>query len=177
MLICSIPFGVVFALYFSDKDPRLAGSFNIGMTNAWRVCGWQVGTLTLVADLGKSALVLSLFKTHLSVNELSVLAFSAVFFHCYSVYLKLKGGKGLASASGALLVINPFWFSILFLSWLLLRITTRSSSIAAFGTIAIMIVVCVTSLSNHQLGFFAILALVLWRHQENAVRLMSGSEL
>jgi len=116
MLISSIPFGIVFALYLSNKDPRYSGSLNIGMTNAWRVCGWQVGLLTLAGDLGKSAFLLSLFNTYLTAHELSLLAFSTVFFHCYSVYLKLKGGKGLASASGVLLIIDPFWFSMLFLA-------------------------------------------------------------
>ena len=177
MLVCSIPSGVIFALYLSNKDPRKFGSLNIGMTNAWRVCGWKVGLLTLAGDLGKSALVLGVFQVHLTVDEISLLAFSTVFFHCYSVYLNFKGGKGLASASGALLIISPFWSLVLFLIWLSLKTTTKSSSTAAFVTIAGMLVICFTALYEHQMGFIAICTLVAWRHHENAVRLINGTEL
>ncbi|MBM73853.1 MAG: acyl-phosphate glycerol 3-phosphate acyltransferase [Proteobacteria bacterium] len=176
-LLASIPFGVIFALYFSNKDPRKHGSFNIGMTNAWRVCGWEVGMLTLMGDLGKGALLITIFQPHLTESTLSLLAFSAVFFHCYSIYLNFEGGKGLATASGVLLVIEPFWFLILFISWLLIRLVTKSSSIAAFSAIALMLFLCCSILSENQMGFFAIATLIAWRHQENLERLMTHSEL
>ena len=176
-LLASIPFGVIFALYFSDKDPRKHGSFNIGMTNAWRVCGWEVGVLTLMGDLGKSALLIAIFQSHLTEHTLSLLTFSTVFFHCYSIYLNFDGGKGLATASGVLLVIEPFWFFMLFISWLVIRLITQSSSIAAFSAIGLMLFLCCSILSENQMGFFAITTLIAWRHRENVDRLMTHSEL
>ena len=177
LLICSIPTGVIAALYFGDKDPRDHGSKNIGMTNAWRVGGAKIGLLTLTGDLAKSAFILGLFEAHLLPHELGWLAFCATLFHCYSMYLNFNGGKGLATASGALLILNKWCFGLLFVIWMSTRLLTKSSSLSAIVTIAVYIVLCNTMLQQYQTGLLAISLLVLWRHRDNVLRLVNNREI
>ena len=104
--LCSIPFGLVVATLFYDIDPRQYHSRNIGMSNTWRCCGAGAGLATLLLDTGKTVFALWIATT-INAPHLFILGFLCVFFHCFSIYLNGKGGKGVACAGGVILFFAP----------------------------------------------------------------------
>jgi glycerol-3-phosphate acyltransferase PlsY len=105
----SIPFGLLVAHALGEKDPRTAGSNNIGFTNVLRVSGKKAGILTLLGDIGKGVIAV-VFAQSLGAPGPWVLlmGFAVVLGHIFSVFLAFKGGKGVATALGAVLGIEPF---------------------------------------------------------------------
>ena len=101
-LIAAIPTGVVIARLMGGEDVRQKGSGNIGATNVYRVAGKLAGVLTLVGDTLKGFLPLLAFKTWLepTPTQLGIASAVAILGHCYPVYLKFKGGKGVATSIG-----------------------------------------------------------------------------
>jgi glycerol-3-phosphate acyltransferase PlsY len=108
-LIGAIPFGVVVSRLSGGVDPRTAGSKNVGFTNVLRVSGKKAGILTLAGDMGKGWLVgwLSTFVFHEEFAML-VVALASIVGHMYSAFLGLRGGKGVATALGAVLGLAPW---------------------------------------------------------------------
>ncbi len=108
-LITAIPTGVVLARVMGYEDVRDKGSGNIGATNVYRVAGKLPGVLTLVGDILKGFLPLLACKTWLTPTptQLGIACAVAIVGHCYPVYLKFRGGKGIATALGIFLVISP----------------------------------------------------------------------
>ncbi|NCP78361.1 MAG: acyl-phosphate glycerol 3-phosphate acyltransferase, partial [Desulfuromonadales bacterium] len=108
-LIGAIPTGLVLTRLAGGADVRTAGSGNIGATNVYRVAGRTLGILTLAGDCLKGVLPLlaaiSLFQ--LSQPQIALVGVTAFLGHCYPVYLGFKGGKGVATALGVLLVLSP----------------------------------------------------------------------
>jgi len=103
-LLGSIPFGIVVSKCLGAVDPRTAGSRNIGFTNVLRVSGKRAGILTLMGDLGKGWLVgwLATFVTDHTWWPWAI-ALSPIVGHLYSIYLRFRGGKGVATALGVML--------------------------------------------------------------------------
>ncbi len=178
-LLGSVPCGVLVAKALGTVDPREAGSRNIGFTNVLRVAGKQAGFLTLAGDVGKGWVVAWL-GTRLLENEVWVLlvALSPVIGHLYPVFLRFRGGKGVATAMGAVTGVAPLLGLALAVVWLVTAAVWRYSSgaaVAAFTGLPILGVV--SGESWRVLAFLVVVSgLVLWRHEENVGRLLSGTE-
>src|SRR5271169_2107289 len=108
-LLGSIPFGLIFAKILGGKDVRTAGSGNIGATNVSRVAGPLAGILTLLLDAAKgyAAVLLAARLSDDTAMWLVIAGFSALLGHCYPVWLRFKGGKGVATAAGVFLALSP----------------------------------------------------------------------
>lgn len=179
-LIAAIPTGVVIARLMGGEDVRQKGSGNIGATNVYRVAGKLAGVLTLVGDTLKGFLPLLAFKTWLepTPTQLGIASAVAILGHCYPVYLKFKGGKGVATALGIFLVLSPkavfFALIVFILTVTITRYISLGSVLAALSAPLVIL------LLNHPQPIFLatlfIAALVIWRHNSNIRRLLDGTE-
>ncbi len=178
-LLGSIPFGVVAARCLGGIDPRSAGSRNIGFTNVLRLSGKKVGAVTLAGDMGKGWLV-GWGAQHILEQEAAVLvvAFSVVAGHVFSVFLRFQGGKGVATGFGAIAGVAP-WLGLAIMGiWLLVVGLFRYSAGGAVVSFAVLPVLAGLWGQGGAFIVFCVLVsgLVLYRHQENMVRLWKGTE-
>jgi len=178
-LLGSIPFGLVVSRALGKPDPRTAGSRNIGFTNVLRVSGKLAGVLTLVGDATKGW-VIGWTAGQALDHEAWILgaALSPILGHLHSVFLRFQGGKGVATALGAIAGVAPVVGIILVAIWLGAVLIWRYSSggaIAAFGALPF---VAWGSGRGPVFVWFAVLvsAVVLWGHRQNMVRLYRGTE-
>jgi acyl phosphate:glycerol-3-phosphate acyltransferase len=183
-LLGSIPFGLVVARLLGRSDPRLAGSGNIGAANVYRVLGRNAGAFTLCGDILKGAVPVFLARFGLQGLEgwheaaVAAVALAAVCGHIWPLYLSFKGGKAVATSFGVMLVICPLaavvltaLYGVVFQVW---RISAVASLAAAWATPA---AVGLLSTSKMYLLLSAVLSgLILWRHQENIIRLCRSEE-
>jgi glycerol-3-phosphate acyltransferase PlsY len=178
-LVGSIPFGILVAKVLGTVDPRDAGSRNIGFTNVLRVAGKTAGLLTLAGDMGKGWLAAWLGGQFLERDVWTlVVAASPIVGHLYPVFLRFRGGKGVATAIGAVAGIAPVLGLALVLTWLVTAAVWRYSSGAAVAAfLALPLVGAMMGVDwRTQVFLLAVSGLVLWRHQENVVRLWRGTE-
>jgi len=178
-LVGSIPFGVVVSKALGSPDPRTAGSRNIGFTNVLRVSGKTAGALTLLGDAGKGWLVAWL-AAHTFETEAPILVVAAapILGHLYSAFLSFKGGKGVATAMGAIAgVVLPVGVIMLGV-WVLGVAGTRISSVGALVAFTSLPILAVVFERSSQFLLFSIIvsALVLLRHRGNIMRLLNGRE-
>lgn len=175
----SIPFGVVVSRVLGTADPRMAGSRNVGFTNVLRVGGKQAGILTLAGDLGKGWFM-AWMAGSLLTDEGAILAvaLAVILGHLSSLFLGFKGGKGVATALGAVLGLHMgIGLSLLGL-WLLAVALWRYSSGGALTAFGVFPVVAAWF---HQsalfIAFACVVSALIWlRHKENLIRLWSGTE-
>ncbi|OYX51176.1 MAG: acyl-phosphate glycerol 3-phosphate acyltransferase [Sphingomonas sp. 32-66-10] len=175
-LLGSIPFGVVLTSLAGAGDLRQIGSGNIGATNVLRTGRKGLAAATLLLDLLKGAAAVWIAET--LWPGLGMLAAAGAFIgHCYPVWLKFKGGKGVATLMGIVLALH--WPSgiVFAVVWLGLLATLRISSVAGMAA-AISAPVGVAVMNRFNLvPLLVVLALiVLWKHRENIERLMAGTE-
>ena len=173
-LIGSIPFGLIISLILKKNDPRLIGSKNIGATNIVRASGWKLGLLTLLCDILKGFIPIFLFKYQsLLINYMIFLIFLG---HLFPIWIKFKGGKGIAVIIGCLLGYN-YLFGIVFLTvWLAVALLSKYSSLSALiASITTMIVIY---LKDDQLNYIMLLIVIMifLKHFSNIKRLLSGNE-
>jgi glycerol-3-phosphate acyltransferase PlsY len=182
-LLGSIPFGYLLVRFFRKEDIRAIGSGNIGATNVARSGAKGLGLLTLALDLLKG-LAAVLIAKHVSPGTPSDLmcaaAVLAVLGHVFPVWLRFKGGKGVASALGVFIAIAP-WAALAALAvFLLLVFTTRYVSLAS--VIAAALIPLFAMLTNNDRspvfigGILFIALLVIVKHHANIGRLLKGTE-
>ena len=179
-LIASIPTGVVLSRLMGSEDIREKGSGNIGATNVYRVAGKLAGILTLVGDTLKGFLPLLAYKSWLAPTpaQLGVASAVAIIGHCYPVYLRFKGGKGVATALGIFLVLSPQVVLGALIVFVLAVSTTRYISLGSVLA-AMSAPLLILMLSHPQPIFLSTLfiaMLVIWRHRANIRRLLDGTE-
>jgi len=177
-LVGAIPFGLLFAFWLTGKDPRQHGSGNIGATNVVRTGGKAIGLLTLVADIGKGAAPVAL-ALHLADEMTVALAAAAAFLgHLYPVYLRFKGGKGVATMFGVILPWQPWLAVAAFIVWLIVFGLSRYVSVASMAAgLSLPLLAWQSGASDACLAVTAILSIVMiGRHRSNIRRLASGSE-
>jgi glycerol-3-phosphate acyltransferase PlsY len=179
-LIAAVPTGIVLAKVMGYEDVRDKGSGNIGATNVYRVAGKLAGVLTLAGDILKGFLPLLACKTWLAPTsaQLGIACAMAIVGHCYPVYLKFRGGKGIATALGIFLVMSPI--AVLGAA-IVFGITVATTRFISLGSVlaAMSAPLLVLMLNQPQPIFLATLfiaALIVWRHRSNIKRLMDGSE-
>ena len=182
-LICSIPFGLLISKFFIKKDIRNYGSGNIGATNVTRVAGKMPGLLTLILDGAKGAVMIIfarfIFNDVNNYNSfLAVVGAVAVIGHVFPVYIKFKGGKGVATTIAVLLAINPIVGLINAAVWLVIFIITRISALASLVSIitATAFVSYYHTAKAEIILCFFLTVLILMRHKDNIYRLLSGKE-
>lgn len=177
-LIGSIPFSYLIPKWLNRVDVRKHGSGNTGATNAFRTAGAKTGTISLLGDLLKG-LVPASIALHTSGIELAcVCGAGSILGHCYSVFLKFKGGKGVATGAGYILATNPLVLLILLGIQAVLYLGTGYMSLASMlSALLYPVLLYVFKAPAVELwtGLFFGLFLV-YRHKGNIVRLVNGSE-
>jgi glycerol-3-phosphate acyltransferase PlsY len=178
-LVGSICSAIITSQLFHLPDPRLEGSQNPGATNVLRLAGTKFALIVLFTDGLKGALPVML-ATGLGLNTdaIALTGLAAVLGHIYPVFFAFKGGKGVATALGALLAFQPWLGGLVTLTWLICAIIGRYSSLAsliAMGAAPFYALLCKTTSS----GFFPLLAItgmIFYQHRENIKRLWRGTE-
>ncbi len=174
----SVPYGLILSKMAGLGDIRKSGSGNIGATNVLRVGGKKLGVITLLLDALKGVVpVLVAKQFHMDYGVIA--AFGAFIGHLFPVWLKFKGGKGVATSIGVLLAL---WWPLgvgIICTWLVTAILTKYSSLSAlvaFG--AAPILAAILTNGNFQIIVTSlIIAAIVWaRHHENIRRLISGTE-
>ena len=176
-LLGSIPFGIVVARFMNLGDLRLIGSGNIGATNVLRTGSKLGAALTLIADAGKAGAAV-IFARELATEDAAQLAgLAALFGHCYPIWLKFRGGKGVSTLFGLLFALAwPIGLAA-GTTWLITAAIFRYSSLAALMT-ALLTPLFMIILSQYQMLTIsiAITFLIFWRHRENIRRIISLEE-
>lgn len=183
-LLGSIPFGLVLTRAAGLGDIRNIGSGNIGATNVLRTGRKDIALATLVLDAGKAGIALFLARLIIGNDtpyqiELGLVAgFAAFIGHCYPVWLQFKGGKGVATYFGLLLVGMPPLGVVIGITWLAVAMMFRISSLAALVSVTLApILALVGGYSTAEIVcLVALAALIFWRHSANIARLRAGTE-
>ena len=176
-LLGSIPFGLLIARWGGKGDIRDIGSGNIGATNVLRTGSKGLAALTLLFDCLKATAAILIARALWGGSAEVVAAAGAFVGHCYPVWLKFKGGKGVATYLGILIPLLPVAAVIYAIMWIAIFLTTRISSAAG---LAAAISAPLAALLFRDMQVFPMLLgltiLVLWKHHENIRRLMAGTE-
>lgn len=180
-LLGSIPFGMVSAKLFHLGDIRKVGSGNIGATNVLRSGNKLAALVTLLGDFLKGFIPLY-FLTHstysLSSIELFYYTLMPVIGHVFPVWLNFKGGKGIATAFGVIIAVEPMMGLLALGIWIAIAFLTRYSSLASLG--AITGTALINYLYFREKGFWFVLIslalLTILTHKENIIRLVTGRE-
>lgn len=192
-LLGAVPFGVIVSRFFGVKDIKSVGSGNIGATNVWRVIGFKAAIWVFVGDIGKGILAVLLAQYFVSNYELVfiskelflvICAVSAVIGHIFSVYIGFKGGKGVNTALGTVIMLLPqeslisLFFFIITLS--LFKYVSLSSIVGAISLfLAVLIEKYFLNMEIALVYFFLSLVLalgIILSHHKNISRIISGTE-
>lgn len=178
-LLGSISFAVVTSRAFGIADPRTYGSGNPGATNVLRSGKKLAAALTLLGDAAKGWVAVMLAK-HLALGDVQVALIALAVFlgHLFPVFLKFKGGKGVATALGVLLALNAWLGLAALATWLLIALVFRLSSLAAL-TAAFLAPIYAMLLGLPRTWAAASVAmslLLIWRHKRNIRNLLTGQE-
>ncbi len=181
--IGAIPFGLVLSQMFGDGNLREQGSGNIGATNVYRTQGKALGVATFILDFAKSFLACYLLMSESPLINLLVIV-APVLGHMFTVYLKFKGGKGVAAYLGVLCYLNVYAFLGTLLVWAATFAITRISSISSLiSTISSCIIFFFLKnkdnleFVNQLYALIFLVAIIIVKHRENIKRLFNKSEL
>ncbi|MBC8412467.1 MAG: glycerol-3-phosphate 1-O-acyltransferase PlsY [Nitrospira sp.] len=192
-MLGSVPFGILFTSK-AGVDITKSGSGNIGATNVLRTAGKGPAVLTLLCDLLKGSLAVLLCRAMLNPMDLSVYSaeyisdytdlwlgiacISVVLGHMYSVFLSFKGGKGVATAFGVMLVYSPVTAFIVLGIWLATAMVFKYSSLAAIVAVCSMpIILILSGVSSIKLFIVLVLAInIIAKHRSNIAALIAGTE-
>lgn len=176
----SIPFGFLLTRRFAKKDITTEGSGNIGATNVARVAGKKLGALVLLLDAAKGALPVWAALQVLPAQPVLHVAvgLAAVLGHVFPVWLRLKGGKGVATAMGVLLVLLPWSALAGLVTWALVVGVTRTSSVGSLSAGVVAVVAAIVQSAPPASVALAVTLLVLlgWTHRGNLGRLAKRTE-
>ena len=179
-LLGSISTGVILSRVFGHKDIRSQGSGNSGTTNMLRVMGKKFALLTFAGDLLKGIIAVLIGKALLGTQAGEIVgAFGAILGHNFPLYFGFKGGKGIATSFGCLLIVFPLQTLCAFGVFLLLVATTRYVSAGSLGAaVALPFFIMFTTPCDPVIwcSVIAICLLAIWRHYPNIKRLMNHTE-
>lgn len=181
-LIGSIPTGYLIGKYFFKVDIKTLGSGNIGATNVLRNLGKKMGLLTLLGDSLKGfipVLFAVLYKPYpLNQTLLFFCALMAFLGHLFPLYLKFKGGKGVATALGIYLILFPLQLLYSAIIFFLIVFKTRYVSLGSIiSALAMPLFVSFSAKDSYQIMLTVIIsALIIYKHKENIQRLLEGRE-
>lgn len=177
-LVGSIPNALWIGKMFKNIDVREFGSGNVGATNATRVLGWKLGVMVLIFDAFKGMIFIIIARI-LGLEDIYVvlIGLAAILGHSYSIYLKFKGGKAVATSLGVMLVLIPKVVMILIIVFLLIVIISGYVSLASISVAGLLPILSYIMYNN----IIALLSLVvgmlvIWRHKSNIKNLLEGKE-
>ena len=174
-LLGSIPFGFLLTKIFLKKDIRDIGSGNIGATNALRTGNKTLGYATLVLDIGKAVLPVLFVKFNYP-DYVFIASLSAFLGHVFPVWLKFKGGKGVATYVGILFSINLILGLIFIISWGVTFLVSKYSSLSSLIA-SLVVALYLIFFDNYDSIFFIIMfVLIFYTHRENVKRLKNREE-
>lgn len=185
-LMGSIPSGYIIVKKKLNKDVRDYGSGNIGATNVGRVAGKKIGKITAILDMLKAIVPVVLTQILLANNilttdkslSLGLVALAAILGHNYTIFLKFKGGKGVATSAAAFMFIVPKAFIVTAIIFFGLKLFTK---IVSIRSLTAAVVLCTSTwLFGYDtyliISTFIAAALCFWRHRANIKRLINGTE-
>lgn len=184
-LLGSIPFGLLLTKVLGRGDVRKVGSGNIGATNVARAAGLLAGIFTLVLDLvkGTGAVLLAEKLSNDSATWMMVAAFAVLLGHCFPIWLKFKGGKGVATAAGIFLVLSPLACLAAVVLFILVVIFWKYVSLGSVSAAAAMpLLIYFLWAPGHApplvltIGTLAVSMLIAYKHRGNLRRLVVGTE-
>ncbi|MDC1091757.1 glycerol-3-phosphate 1-O-acyltransferase PlsY [Candidatus Pelagibacter sp.] len=175
-LMGSIPFGLILTKIFLNKDIREIGSGNIGATNALRTGNKLIGYSTLILDIVKAIIPVIFVK--INYPDLIYIASLCAFLgHVFPIWLKFKGGKGVATYVGILFSINLLLGIIFAASWGIIFLMFRYSSLSSIiGSISIPIYILMTDQISNAIFFSIMFVFIFFTHRENIKRLKNKEE-
>lgn len=178
-LLGSIAFGILVSRLFGLPDPRTVGSGNIGATNVMRSGKKLAAFLTLAGDVFKGWLPVWLaLQSNMLMWVIAASGLAVFLGHLYPVFYKFRGGKGVATALGVMLAISPILALAAVVTWLLVFLVSRYSSLAALVA-ALLAPVYAWFLLPYQLYIITIVIMssfLIWRHRSNIQKLIAGTE-
>ena len=174
-LLGSIPFGLMFTKFFLNKDIRNIGSGNIGATNVLRSGNKLIGYTTLFFDIAKAVLPVVYVKFNYA-DFVYISSLSVFLGHVFPIWLKFKGGKGVATYVGILFSINLIYSIVFGIVWVIIFLFSKYSSLASLiGSLSIPIYIFI--FNENQIVFFIIMfVLIFYTHRENIKRLKNKEE-
>ena len=175
-LLGSIPFGLLLTKIFLKKDIRKVGSGNIGTTNVLRTGNKFLAIATLVFDLFKG--YISVYITMFYFESLTSLSALICFIgHVFPIWLKFKGGKGVATYLGVILALSYKFFLIFGLSWIALSLLFRFASLSSMiSTLIVFLYAYFVEINSNIQILFIFFVMILFTHKENILRLKSSTE-
>jgi len=180
-LLGSIPFGYLVGKYLKNVDIRERGSGNIGTANAFRVMGAKYAILVLIGDCLKGFLAVFLARRLLIIDNISfylIIGLFAIIGHNWSIFLKFKGGKGIATTYGVVFSFYPIISLISALIWGIIVITIKIASLGSIISVFSMLILSFIFNTTLEFKYFLIVInlLALFRHRSNIIRLMQHKE-
>ena len=178
-LLGSVPFAMISSKVFGLADPRSYGSGNPGATNVLRSGNKKAALMTLIGDALKGTLAVVIAQqAGLSETVVALVALAVFLGHLYPIFLKFKGGKGVATAAGVLLALDPVLGLATLGVWVLVAYVSRYSSLAALcAAAAAPIVSAMMHGATHQTIVVGLLGMALiGKHWQNIQRLLAGQE-
>ena len=173
---CSIPFGLILSKFFLNKDIRKIGSKNIGATNVLRAGNKYIAVLTLLLDIFKGVVPIVITNYYFP-NLIYLSGLMAFLGHIFPVWLKFKGGKGIATYLGIIFALSLKLGLFFCVSWILIAFITKYSSLSSI--VSTLIIFLISFLENNfELNSFLFITFVitLYTHRQNIVRLKNKNE-
>ncbi|OGO89899.1 MAG: acyl-phosphate glycerol 3-phosphate acyltransferase [Coxiella sp. RIFCSPHIGHO2_12_FULL_42_15] len=177
-LLGSISCAILVAKFLNLPDPRTQGSGNAGATNMLRTSGTKAGIMVLIGDVLKGIIAIVIgYLFHVKGFGLGLVGLAAVIGHIFPLFFKFKGGKGVATAAGALLAISFWTFIFVLISWGIVLFITRFVSLASIiAGLAAPIYLLIGGNYVFFVPFALVSALIIWKHSSNIQRLRAGTE-
>jgi glycerol-3-phosphate acyltransferase PlsY len=176
-VVGSIPFAILISKTMRLSDPRSYGSMNPGATNVLRSGNKKAAALTLIGDCLKGWFVVWISHFFVDGAWLAAIAFATFFGHIYSLFLKFKGGKGVATSLGVLIGLSPWLGLGLAATWLVVFALSKYSSLAALVSAFSAPIWSYFLLPVSQWGWIILMVVFLiYRHKNNLKKLLSGKE-
>lgn len=181
--ICSINFAIIITKLVKGEDIRKFGSGNAGTTNSIRVMGKFWGIMTFIGDICKTIiayyliyLIAKLFNIEYDISARSFYLVGAIIGHCYPVYYKFKGGKGVATTIAAMMLINKEVTLVAIIVGVIITVISRMISLASISAMILLNVMAFVMLPEYILPIFIITIIIIYKHKENIDRIIKGKE-
>ncbi|MCL2017861.1 MAG: glycerol-3-phosphate 1-O-acyltransferase PlsY [Alphaproteobacteria bacterium] len=176
-LLGSIPFGLLLAKWAGKGDIRKVGSKSTGATNVMRVGGLKLAGLTWALDMAKAIIAVLLGRYIIGIEFGALCGAVAILGHIFPVWLRFRGGKGVSSLFGFMLAINPLFFVVCAIEWLIIVLGTGYSSLGALTALTVLPILGFAMDFNVGLICLVISVIIIfWGHRQNIQRLINGTE-
>ncbi len=180
-LLGSLPTALLLVRVMTGEDVRRKGSGNVGATNALRAAGWKAGVAVTLIDVAKGALAVWLMRrVNPESGWVAAAMLAVVIGHCYPVWLKFRGGKGVAAGFGAFLVIAPLSALAALVVWILVLAISRWVALASMVASAVFPLALKLIDSPDMVTLISVSAaavLIIFRHSSNIRKMLSGEEV